>query len=90
MKRSAAAGPRQDRRRRSSPTPEWENEHGFSVNTNVGALAALQSLGSTNKAMAQTQSRSNSGYNVASTKDDSAAYAMWPTRPSIWAAPSSR
>jgi len=49
---------------------------GFSVNTNVGALAALQSLGSTNKAMAQTQGRINSGYNVASTKDDSAAYAI--------------
>ncbi|MCW3797083.1 flagellin [Sphingomonas sp. BN140010] len=49
---------------------------GFSVNTNVGAMAALQSLGSTNKAMAQTQSRINSGYNVASTKDDSAAYAI--------------
>jgi flagellin len=48
----------------------------FSVNTNVGAMAALQSLGSTNKSMAQVQSRINTGYNVASTKDDSAAIAI--------------
>lgn len=48
----------------------------FSVNTNVGAMAALQSLSATGKAMAQTQSRINTGYNVASTKDDSAAFAI--------------
>jgi len=48
----------------------------FTVNTNVGAMAALQSLASTNKGLAQTQSRINSGYNVASTKDDSAAFAI--------------
>jgi flagellin len=48
----------------------------FTVNTNAGAMAALQSLSSTNKGLAQTQSRINSGYNVASTKDDSAAFAI--------------
>lgn len=48
----------------------------FTVNTNVGAMAALQSLSMTNKGLAQTQSRINSGYNVASTKDDSAAFAI--------------
>jgi len=48
----------------------------FSVNTNAGAMAALQSLSSTNKSMAQVQSRINTGYNVASTKDDSAAFAI--------------
>lgn len=48
----------------------------FSVNTNVGAMAALQSLSSTNKSLAETQSRINTGYNVASTKDDSAAFAI--------------
>jgi flagellin len=48
----------------------------FSVNTNVGAMAALQSLSSTNKSMAQVQNRINTGYNVASTKDDSAAFAI--------------
>ena len=48
----------------------------FTVNTNVGAMAALQSLSSTNKSLAQTQSRINSGFNVASTKDDSAAFAI--------------
>jgi flagellin len=48
----------------------------FTVNTNTGAMAALQSLASTNKSLSQVQSRINSGYNVASTKDDSAAYAI--------------
>jgi flagellin len=48
----------------------------FSVNTNVGAMAALQSLNSTNKDLATTQSRINTGLNVASTKDDSASYAI--------------
>jgi len=46
----------------------------FSVNTNNGAMTALQSLNQTNKQMATTQSRINTGLAVASTKDDSAAY----------------
>lgn len=49
---------------------------GFSVNTNVGAMAALQSLNQTNKSLATTQSRINTGMSVASTKDDSAAFAV--------------
>ena len=49
---------------------------GFSVNTNVGAMAALQSLSATNKELATTQGRINTGLNVASTKDDSANYAI--------------
>jgi flagellin len=47
---------------------------GFSVNTNVGAMTALQSLSSTNKQLATTQGRITTGLAVASTKDDSAAY----------------
>lgn len=46
----------------------------FSVNTNTGAMAALQSLNQTNKGLSQVQSRINSGLNVASTKDDSASF----------------
>jgi flagellin len=49
---------------------------GFSVNTNTGAMAALQSLSETNKGMTQVQSRINTGLNVASTKDDSASYTI--------------
>ena len=49
---------------------------GFSVNTNTGAMAALQSLTETNKGMSQVQSRINTGLNVASTKDDSASYTI--------------
>lgn len=48
----------------------------FSVNTNVGAMAALQSLNATNKGLAQVQSRINTGLNVASTKDDSASFTI--------------
>jgi flagellin len=49
---------------------------GFSVNTNVGAMAALQSLNQTTKGLATTQGRINTGLNVASTKDDSATFAI--------------
>ncbi|AXB75360.1 flagellin [Novosphingobium sp. P6W] len=48
----------------------------FSVNTNAGAMAALQSLNSTNRSMETTQSRITTGLNVASTKDDSAKYTV--------------
>jgi flagellin len=47
---------------------------GFTVNTNTGAMAALQSLTSTTKSLATTSSRITTGMNVASTKDDSAKY----------------
>ncbi|WP_033921471.1 flagellin [Sphingomonas sp. 37zxx] len=47
---------------------------GFSVNTNTGAMAALQSLTSTTKALNTTSNRITTGMNVASTKDNSAAY----------------
>jgi flagellin len=48
----------------------------MSVNTNVGAMAALQSLNSTTKGLSQVQSRINTGLNVSSTKDDSAKYTV--------------
>ena len=48
----------------------------LTVNTNTGAMAALQALNATNKGLATVQSRINSGLNVSSTKDDSAAYTI--------------
>jgi len=48
----------------------------MSVNTNTGAMAALQALNSTSKGLATVQSRINSGMNVSSTKDDSAAFTI--------------
>jgi flagellin len=48
----------------------------MSVNTNIGAMAALQSLTETNRGLSQVQNRINTGMNVASTKDDSAAYTI--------------
>jgi flagellin len=48
----------------------------FSVNTNVGAMAALQSLNATGKSLETTQNRINTGLSVSSTKDDSAKYTV--------------
>ena len=49
---------------------------GMSVNTNVGAMAALQSLNETNKGLSTVQNRINTGLSVASTKDDSAKFTI--------------
>ncbi len=48
----------------------------FSVNTNVGALTALQYLSSTQSALNQTQNHINSGLKVASARDDGSVYAI--------------
>jgi flagellin len=48
----------------------------LSVNTNIGAAAALQSLNMTNRQLETVQSRINTGLNVSSSKDDSAAFAI--------------
>ena len=47
-----------------------------SVNTNVGAQVALQSLNRTNDALAVTQKRISTGFRVADAKDDGAAFAV--------------
>jgi flagellin len=47
-----------------------------SVNTNVGAIVALQSLNKTNEELAVTQKRISTGYRVADSRDDGAAYAV--------------
>jgi len=48
----------------------------FSVNTNAGALTALQYLSATQGALAKTQSAINSGLKVASARDNGAIYAI--------------
>ncbi len=48
----------------------------FTVNTNTGAMAALQSLTATNKGLSTVQNRINTGLSVASTKDDSASFTI--------------
>ena len=48
----------------------------FSVNTNAGAMIALQYLNQTQGQLDQTQSQINSGLKVASAKDDGAIYAI--------------
>ena len=48
----------------------------FSVNTNAGAMTALQYLNQTQGQLNQTQSAINSGLKVASAKDDGAIYAI--------------
>ena len=47
-----------------------------SVNTNVGAMVALQNLNATNAQLATTQSRINTGLKVASAKDNGAIWAI--------------
>lgn len=47
-----------------------------SVNTNVGAMMALQSLNRTNEALAQVQKRISTGFRVADAKDDGGAFAV--------------
>jgi flagellin len=47
-----------------------------SVNTNTGAMIALQSLNSTNSQLAAVQKQISTGYRVADASDDGAAYAI--------------
>ena len=47
-----------------------------SVNTNGGAMVALQSLNRTNEALNMTQKRISTGFRVADAKDDGAAFAV--------------
>jgi flagellin len=47
-----------------------------SVNTNVGAMIALQNLSTTNADLQTTQNRINTGLKVASAKDDGAVWAI--------------
>ena len=47
-----------------------------SVNTNLGAMVALQSLNRTNDELAVTQKRISTGLRVADAKDDGAAFAI--------------
>ena len=47
-----------------------------SVNTNIGAMVALQSLNKTNDDMSVTQKRISTGMRVADAKDDGAAFAV--------------
>lgn len=47
-----------------------------SVNTNMGAMIALQSLNRTNAELAATQKRVSTGFRVADATDDGAAYAV--------------
>jgi flagellin len=47
-----------------------------SVNTNMGAMIALESLNKTNAGLATSQKRVSTGYRVADSTDDGAAYAV--------------
>ena len=46
------------------------------VNTNVGAMVALQNLSKTNKELETVQGRINTGLSVASAKDNGGVYAI--------------
>lgn len=48
----------------------------MSVNTNIGAMTALQTLNQTNNALMETQKRVATGLRVAEAKDDSASFSI--------------
>lgn len=48
----------------------------LSVNTNYGALVALQNLNATNAALAETQNRVNTGQRISGPKDNGAIFAI--------------
>jgi flagellin len=48
----------------------------LSVNTNTGAMVALQNLSATQASLSQTQNAINTGLKVSSAKDDGAVYAI--------------
>ena len=48
----------------------------LSVNTNTGAMVALQQLNATNRELTEVQTRINTGLKVAGPKDDGAVYAI--------------
>jgi flagellin len=61
------------------------------INTNAGAMVALQNLNQTNRDMEQVQSRINTGLAVASAKDNGGVYAIaqkiWLLLPPTWLLP---
>jgi flagellin len=58
--------------------PEWKGLRMLSnsVNTNVGAMVALQNLNATNSELSQTQNRISTGLKVGSAKDNGATWAI--------------
>jgi flagellin len=48
----------------------------FSVNTNTNALAALQTLNTTQRSLAQTESHINTGYKINSAQDNASTFAI--------------
>jgi flagellin len=56
--------------------PRTEGPMSFSVNTNTGAMVALQYLNQTQGQLSQTQSAINSGMTVATARDNGAVFAI--------------
>jgi flagellin len=68
-------------KRQPGNTPEKSHQNGRyqmlnSINTNPGALLALQNLNATNTELAATQGRINTGKKVANAKDNGAIWSM--------------
>jgi len=64
-----------------NPRPEWKGTPMLtSVNTNIGAMVALQNLNSTSSKLQETQNRISTGLKVGSAKDNGASYAIAQTQ----------
>jgi len=55
---------------------KWRDHVSFSVNTNTNALAALETLNTTQQALTKTQNRVSSGLKVAGAADDASTFAI--------------
>jgi len=75
---TVAIGPQRHRasgRQKADTTPQMENTM-LSVNTNTGAMIALEYLNTTNAQLQATQNAVSTGLKVANAKDDGATYAI--------------
>ena len=72
---TAAPRHRASGRQKADTTPQMENTM-LSVNTNTGAMIALEYLNTTNAQLQATQNAVSTGLKVANAKDDGATYAI--------------
>jgi flagellin len=74
--RCAVTGENAHRQKPHNSRPEWKERSMTSINTNVGAMIALQNLNATSTQLQSTQTIISTGLKVASAKDDGATWAI--------------
>jgi len=74
--RCSVTGENAHRQKPHNSRPEWKERSMTSINTNVGAMVALQNLNATSTQLQTTQTVISTGLKVASAKDDGATWAI--------------